>query len=48
VVRDVLPREEVGVDGALMVDEAELELAERGPHRVLHRFPCPIRLERIL
>jgi hypothetical protein len=37
------PGEEVGVDGALVVDEAVLELTECGPHSVLRRLPGPVR-----
>jgi hypothetical protein len=33
----------VGVDGAFAVDEAVLELAERGVHRVLGRPAGPVR-----
>ena len=39
----VYPGEEVGADGALAVDEAVLELAERGAHRVLGRPAGPVR-----
>ena len=41
--RDIYHGEEVGVDSTAAVDEAVLELSERGVHRVLRGPPGPIR-----